>query len=135
MVAVDWGKGTVGQVHTRASLPEVDAVIAGDVDVADGVFKAVVMVFGWCRIRLGEFDAGKCDVRTTCRHGPDEFADTGTILNLHFSGKFGLIGGICWANSRVELLQPRWVSWERGRPGGGEGDFTEPGVEVLLAEF
>ncbi len=30
VVAVDRGEGAVGQVHTRSSPPEVDAIVAGD---------------------------------------------------------------------------------------------------------
>ncbi len=50
MIAVDGGEGNFGQVHMRFSMPEVDAIIMGDVGVADCVLEPMIMMFGQYRL-------------------------------------------------------------------------------------
>ncbi len=45
IVAVDLGKWGIRKVHPRGSLPEVNPIVPRDVDILDGVFEAVVVMF------------------------------------------------------------------------------------------
>ncbi len=50
VVAIYPGERSVWEVQVRTSLPKVDSVITSNVDVADGVFQAMVVVFSRCGV-------------------------------------------------------------------------------------
>jgi hypothetical protein len=105
-VAINRWQGAFREVESGTSLPKVDSISLGHVEVANCVFQSVVVVFSWGRIRLQEFNARKCNVGIACSHCPDEFANATSIFDLHIQCQFGLFGSVSWASGSVEFLGP-----------------------------
>jgi hypothetical protein len=87
-------------------MPEVDAVCPCGVKIADGVFEAVEMMFGWIGVGLGEFDGGECNVWAAGSHGPDDFADATAVFDLCGCLLFCMEFGVARSDGGVELLEP-----------------------------
>ena len=87
-------------------MPVVDAIRSCGVKVFDGMFQAVVMMFVWVRVRLGEFDTSKCNIRAACCHGPYQFTDSCSVVDLHGFGEGNLFIWISRADGGVEFLEP-----------------------------
>lgn len=134
-VAVNRWQWTLGKFRARASAPEVDSIVPCDIDEPYGVFKTVKMMFCRCGIGLGELDTCERNVRTAGSHGPDKFADSCFIFNLHFCDQGELLFRVARADCGIEFLYPRGI----GRKWCGavfrKGDFAEPGIEILFTEL
>jgi hypothetical protein len=50
VVAIYPGERSVWEVQARTSPPKVDSVITSNVDIVDGIFQAMVVVFSQCRV-------------------------------------------------------------------------------------
>ncbi len=101
----------------------------------DCVLEPVIMMFGWCRIQLGEFDACIGDVWAICCHGPDQLANAGAIFNLHLGGEGAWSEASVELTEYIKLFEPCGVSRKQGGAVYSEWDFTKPCVKVLLTEF
>ena len=117
------------------SAPKVYAVVSCGIDISNGVFQAVVMVFSRCGVRLRKFDAHECNIGRAGRHGPNQLANARFIFNLHLGGQSRLFVGIARANGGVEFLDPSGIGREWGRTILGQRYLFEPSVKVFFAEF
>ena len=84
---------------------------------------------------MGEFYAGKCDVRSACRHCPDDFADARSVVDLHGFGEGFLILWVGGAGCCVEFLEPDWTCWEGDWFVFCDGRVVKSSVNVFFAEF
>ena len=80
---------------------------------------AVVVNFGGTGAVLGGADRGEREVRMSCDHGVDEFANTTAVAESHLFGKCGLCVGIRVAHMTKEVFHELKAGWKGSRAVGG----------------
>ena len=84
---------------------------------------------------MGEFYAGKCDVRSACSHCPDDFADARSVVDLHGFGEGFLILWVGGTGCCVEFLEPDWACWKGNWFVFCDRCVVEPSVDILFTDF
>ena len=93
------------------------------------------VMFSGVRVGLREFDTGESNIWPAGGHGPDKFADTSLIFDIHFLGKALLVTRVSRSNSGIKLLDPCRAGREWSGPVFSHRHFVKPRIEVFLAEL